>query len=586
MKPCWKFPRLLLLAAMLLPAPAWSATHVVGVLAWRGVDKARRDWSPTIRALDAALPRETFVLAPLKTLKGLEEAVRTGKVDFFITNPGHYVTLEQRYGAARLATLETVMTGKPGAAIGAVIFARAGNPAIRSLKDLRGRTFLAASPEAFGGFQIAWGVLHDAGINPQRDMGALVYKGLPLDKIVMAVRDGRGDAGTVRACLLESMAAEGRIALKDFRILHPRKVAGFDCALSSPLYPDWPFAKTMETSRALAKRVAIALLALKGENVRHWTIPLSYQPVHELFKKLRIGPYQVNLGNVLLETLSRNWGWFAFAGVLLLLAILHVSRVEYLVHARTRALKESQQKARLRLAELAHVSRQVTLGELASGLAHEISQPLGAIGNYAAGCRRALASGADPSVLQKPLREISRQAEHAGRILKRIRGFMSAPQQKRVAADINAILADALDLLCAGIRAAGVRVITRYAQDLPPVPADAVAIGQVALNIIRNALEAMSANPPGAPRQLTIATSRDGAMVRVAISDTGPGLPEEEIEPMFEPFQTSREKGMGLGLSISRSIVHNHGGRIGAAANETGKGLTVVFSLPLKEESA
>ena len=578
-------PLLLLLLLSCLARPLLAASHRVGVLAWRGKEVAVRDWRPTMAALEVALPGEKFVLLPLSTLSALEKAVRTGQVDFFITNPGHYVTLEQRYGAARLATLESVRTGKPGAAIGAVIFTRAGNPAIRSLKDLRGRSLLASSPQAFGGYRIAWGVLHDARINPRGDLEKVIYMGLPLDRIVLAVRDGKGDAGTVRACLLESMAAEGRIRMRDFRILHPRKVEGFDCALSSPLYPDWPFAKTKGTSPALAKRVAIALLGLDGDGVRHWTIPLSYQPVHELFKKLRIGPYQVNLQSVLLETLSRNWGWFAFAGLLLVLALLHVSRVEYLVHARTRELKQSQERARLRLAELAHVSRQVTLGELASGLAHEISQPLGAIGNYAAGCRRALAAGRPGATLEKPLAEISRQAEHAGRILKRIRSFLRSPRGRREPASLNAILEDALDLLCAETRAAGVKIETRLDAGIPPVPVDAVAIGQVAVNIIRNALEAMSANPEGTPRDLRIETSRDGGMARVAISDTGPGLREEEIEAMFEPFRTSRENGMGLGLSISRSIVHNHGGRIGALANERGRGLSVVFSLPLTGDS-
>jgi len=559
------------------PALAGASSRLrVGVLAWRGAERARAEWTPVIRALDKALPGHDFVLVPL-TLSGMERAVRAGEVDFFITNPGNYAYLERQYGADRLATLETARSGAPGRAVGAVIFTSAAREDIHGLADLRGKTLLAVSKGAFGGFEIAWGVLRHAGIDPFSDLKQVKFVGFPLDKIVYAVRGGLADAGTVRACLLERMAAEGRIRMADFRILAPRRADGFDCALSSPLYPNWAFAKTRGTSHALAKKLAIALLAMDGPGVRHWTIPLSYQPVLDLFRYLRIGPYRTSSGALLAEFMQRNWGWFAFAGVLLVLGMMHVARTEYLVRLRTRELKESQQKARLRLAELAHVSRQVTLGELANGLAHEVNQPLGAIANYAAGCVRAMNRGAEPRTIEEPLREISRQAEHAGRILKNIRNYVRNRFEAREPVDVNDVLADAISLLGAEIRDSRTRVETDFASGLPRIHADRVGLEQVAVNLIRNALEAMRESTAGA-RRLKIATRLAGGRIEVSVSDSGPGLSEEARKQLFAPFHTSKKKGLGLGLSISRSIIHNHGGMIMARSGELG-GLTIVFTL-------
>ncbi len=584
---------LMLLLCVLLPAivgdsgGAAARTQKVGVLAYRGEDHATASWGTLIAALNRRVPGETFDLVPLD-LEGMDQAARTGTVDFFVTNPGNYAILEYRHGAARLATLETGQAGAPRAAVGAILFSRADGP-VRTLDDLAGKRFLAVDPAAFGGFQVAWGVLAGHGLDPFDDMST-AFSGFPLDDIVLAVRDGRADAGTVRACLLEEMAAEGTIDPADFRILAPRTEARFPCALSSPLYPNWPFAKAAATDPLLAKRVAVALLQMSpgeaglGVDSR-WTIPLSYQPVLDLFRRLRIGPFVTSPEALLAEFVETYWEWFALFGALLVLAAYHHARVEHLVAVRTRALRDSQDQVRLRQAELAHVSRQATLGELASGLAHEINQPLGAIGNYAAGCVRRIAAGADARELEEPLREISRQAERAGKIINRIRAFLRKTPAERVPLDVNAVLADAIDLLEPEIRKRGVTVIRAFAPGLPRVPGDRVAVEQVAVNLIRNAIEAMGTLRH--PRDLTVITeavpeavpgAAPGA-VQVSVADTGPVLPPDTVARLFEPFHTTKARGMGLGLSLSRSMVEDHGGHI-SAAPRPGGGLVVTFTLP------
>ncbi len=568
-----------------IAAPTASLT--IGVLAWRGDEKARQQWEPTRATLQAAFPEYNIVLRPIG-LKGMEAALAAQELDFFITNPGNYIEMEQRYGASRLVTLESVRVGAPAASVGAVIVSRFDRPDIRTLADLRGKTLLGVSHEAFGGFQIGWGVLQQAGIDPFTDMAGVTFAGFPLDNIVTQVVNGHADVGTVRACLLEEMAQEGRIEMDDFRILNPQHVDGFDCALSSPLYPNWPFAKARQTNHVLAKRVAVALLEMspqsKGGAGQSWTIPLSYQPVTELFKSLHIGPYTLSAGQVFREFLQRNKGWFLLALALVILAALHVWHTEFLVFKRTRQLKESQEKARLRLAELAHVSRQTTLGEMARGLAHEINQPLGSISNYAAGSVRMIKNGVASAQLEEPLREIAHQAEHAGRVLKRIRGFVDNRASPREKADINALLTEAIDLLGAELRQADITVQSRLAPDLPQLSVDGVAIEQVAVNLIRNATEAMAHQATG-PRILQVTSERDkrdDTRLRVTIRDSGPGLDADALDHIFEPFNSDKSSGMGLGLSISHSIIESHGGMIYADNNPDG-GLSISFTLPVDQ---
>ena len=551
----------------------------IGVLAWLGNNHAHQEWDQTIQALAKALPNYKVKIKPL-TLANMDKAVKTNSIDFFITNPGNYVDMEQRYGASRLVTLETVSTGRPTSAVGATIFSLESNQSIRDLNDLRNTRMLAVSKNAFGGFEIAWGVLKKAHIDPFSNLKSLEFSGFPLNKIVMAVKNGEADVGTVRSCLLEQMAKEGKIQLSDFHILNAQNPKGFNCEVSTPLYPNWPFAKTKTVNHALAKKVAIILLNMQGENTKHWTIALSYQPVKNLFRYLHIGPFVPSPQQIITDFIKKYWGWFLFSLILLLLGLLHVLRTEYLIRIRTQEVKDSQEKARLRLAELAHVSRQTTLGELASGLAHEINQPLGAIANYAAGCVRGIKAGKKVDELVEPLSEISKQAEHAGRIVKHIRHFVGNSFKERNCLDINQIISDAIDLLGAEIRKSDILVKQNFSSQLPKVSADPIAIEQVTVNLIRNAIEAMS-DETEFDRILSVSTSKDNDWIKVDIKDTGAGLSNEQIEWMFEPFQTTKDTGMGLGLSISQSIIHNHQGKITATKNKF-RGLCFSFYLPLK----
>ena len=287
-----------LLAAMLVPPAVSAAQHVsVGVLAHRGVETAIAMWTPTVDYLSEQIPRREFDLLPLD-LSGMSAALEHGELDFILTNPGNYVELEAGHGITRIATLKNIRQGRLSKTFGAVIFTREARADIHTLADLRGKTFAAVDQSAFGGFQMAWRELRDAGIDPFRDFRTLHFPGFPQDRIVFDVRDARVDAGTVRTDILEGLDAQGLIELAEFRILNRQSNNDFPFLHSTRLYPEWAFAKGRQTPDELASEVVIALLQMPGEHAASraggyagWTVPLNYQPVHDLFRQLDIGPY-------------------------------------------------------------------------------------------------------------------------------------------------------------------------------------------------------------------------------------------------------------------------------------------------------
>ena len=238
----------------------------------------------------------------------------------------------------------------------------------------------------------------------------------------------------------------------------------------------------------------------------------------------------------------------------------------------------SEEEARQRQAELTRVARLITLGEMATGLAHELNQPLAAIVNYLQAGVQGLRSGADAERLQEDLRLAGAQAKRAGEIIDQIRQFVSREKPHRERVNLNRLIGETLELLRGEIRQYRVRVAFDLDDDLPEAWAERVQITQVLVNLLRNALEAMNAVKI-TDRRITIATRRaEEDILQVSVSDTGVGLPPQADARLFERFYTTKADGMGMGLSIARSIVEKHGGRLWTAPNQPA-GTIFSFSL-------
>lgn len=247
-----------------------------------------------------------------------------------------------------------------------------------------------------------------------------------------------------------------------------------------------------------------------------------------------------------------------------------------------RELREAQQ--RRHQDELAHTARLVTLGELASGIAHEINQPLAAVVNYANASQRYLQTlDSNPQAaarVAQGLERITHQATHASQVIRRLRAFLRKGQRRTQALDFAEVAREAVRLCAWEAGTWQVTIEDRLPDNLPPVYADRVLLEQVLLNLLRNAIDANREQHPGQPSSIVLSAGQGGAAaVEIHVRDQGPGVSEAELEQMFTPFYTSKADGLGLGLSMSRSIIEGFGGQLQARREPVG--LTMGCRLPL-----
>ncbi|MEN6424449.1 MAG: PAS domain S-box protein [Phycisphaerales bacterium] len=247
--------------------------------------------------------------------------------------------------------------------------------------------------------------------------------------------------------------------------------------------------------------------------------------------------------------------------------------------------KNAEAQAQQHLAELTRAWHANTLGEMASGLAHELNQPLCAIVNYSNGCLR-LTRRQDYSMdtVKDSIERIAMQAQRAADIVKRIRGLIGRREPQRTALDLESILADAVYMLREDAAAHNVTIVSRLRANLPKIKGDNVEIEQVVLNLMRNAMEAMN-DPEIAHRNLTISSClTDRHEIEITVQDTGRGISPELSERVFDSFFTTKPGGLGIGLSLSRRIIEAHDGRLWAESDGR-SGATFRFTLPVEGDT-
>jgi two-component system sensor kinase FixL len=240
------------------------------------------------------------------------------------------------------------------------------------------------------------------------------------------------------------------------------------------------------------------------------------------------------------------------------------------------AVRRAEQESRQHQAELVHVCRLSTMGEVATGMAHELNQPLSAIVNFANGCSRRLQSNlGEPHELVDAMGQITTQAQRAGEIIRRLRALVGKQPPIRSQVDLNHLVKE----VCSFVELDTGKMELRIELDLEPggipVDVDLVQIEQVLLNLVRNALDALREVPPPT-RRLTVRTRLEGEEAEVVVQDSGLGIAPQRMQSLFEPFYTTKDSGMGMGLPISQTILENHSGRIWAESDPQGGALFIV----------
>jgi len=241
--------------------------------------------------------------------------------------------------------------------------------------------------------------------------------------------------------------------------------------------------------------------------------------------------------------------------------------------------REAEEKLEQQLAQLAHLARLSTVGELMASISHEVNQPLYAIGNYSAAIAAALEGKSPPLETLRQLNgEIGRAVVRAGDIIRRVRSYLARGLPEQRPLDLAAIVHDSAALLAAEARRRRAAFQLDLALPELPLAGDAIGIQQVLVNLLRNALEALPEAMSGS-RTVAVSVGPQGSGVRIAVTDPGCGLTDSDLSHLFEPFYSTKPSGLGMGLAISKTIVEAHEGQIGAERN-AGGGTTVWFTLP------
>jgi len=242
--------------------------------------------------------------------------------------------------------------------------------------------------------------------------------------------------------------------------------------------------------------------------------------------------------------------------------------------------RRAEEELRQLQEKLAHVARLSTMGEMATGIAHEINQPLTAVATYSHILKHMLdAPTTDKQGIQKTLDKLEAQTLRAGDIVWRLRNFVKKSPSNREPTDLNALVKDVARFVDPDIRQADVSLQLSLDDTCPNANVDTIQIQQVLVNLVRNAIDAMDETPID-QRSVTVATQiREDNIVDVSVCDAGTGLREDAFELVFDAFYSTKQQGMGMGLAISRSIIEDHGGRLWAESNHT-VGTTFRFTIP------
>ncbi len=572
----------------------------VGVLAIRGKLSAQQRWQPTMDWLSERIPGKHFVLKPFN-LEEMADAVKGVEVDFVITNPGQAVRLGRQYDLSWMATMTSHnfedRSISNTRSIGSALVVRRMSPYI-SLEQLSGKPIAAVSENAFGGYLTMRYQVMQQGLNPNHFFSNTQFLGFPIDASLYQLREGHIEAAVVPSCLVENMISEGLLVAGQYRIIENQAPEGFRCQVSTPLYPNWSFAKTERASSALAKQMSQVLFAMPknsapaiAANASGWTSPTSLLSIDKLYQQLDMHPLQQPWWKEALIWLKYNqqWAWAFFILVVLLNA--YHFWLEYKFSRSKKQLEATLHKLKSKSEQLEHSQRIAVVGELGSSLAHEINQPLAAIRNYSEGGLLRISKNKPLTDMEPVFEKIQSQVDRADAIIQRLRNMIKKRSSEKSQTDIEQLLTDTIELLQFRLQKHKVTV-ERYAVGKPvKLNVDPVGLQQVIVNLINNATDACNAqqhreqstasdidNKNSEPATIKVITEYQPDKIMLSIIDNGTGLDFTEQE-VTQAFVSSKENGLGLGLAICQDVIEDHSGQM-IITSLTPHGCHVAVTLP------
>ncbi|NBN72899.1 PhnD/SsuA/transferrin family substrate-binding protein [Proteus sp. G2618] len=566
----------LLLLFFVLPLQATAKEWTIGVLALRGDASTQRHWHPLVDTLNEQFPSEKFVLVPLN-LEEMKLAVAKKNVDFLLTNPAQFVQLDNAFPLRWLLSLRSGYEpdNTTRNVIGSLILVRNDSP-ITSAHELIGKRVGAIAPDAFGGYLLGYKALREEGIDPDKDF-TLRFTGFPADALLYLLRDEDINAAIIPVCLLENMDNEGLIRKSDYRPVISYQT-NTPCLTSTPLYPNWSFAALDTVPDELVDKVTRVLLTDDSKPMK-WGAPASHTQVENLLREVNQHPRQRQLWQDAQSWAIQHQFIIGLSLAAILFLILNQVWISYLVRRRSRQLEHAHNRLRQQKEELEHAQRLNILGEMASGFAHELNQPLSAIKSYAQGSVIRLKKESESHPLLPALQQIDKQAQRGADIIRNLRLWVGkqTPNTDTILLshqNIAECIQHIWKLLRVEDKYPQVSLIT-HVDEHDTLCLPETLLEQILSNLITNSLQA------GA-KVLKISTHKAPDRLLIVIEDDAGGMSHSQLEQPFSPFQTTKTEGLGLGLVICQRLLLSQGADIHIEnqkneQNKVGIKITLIF---------